>query len=204
MRALRLLFVALLLPACVFTLAALFDPAQRPAPATAVLTAVVFLPLWYTAGFLTLLSGLAAGRRRRTEAALFCGVLAVPALAVTGGWRALHAWHPGPVPLDGFRTLSFLLTGGVLAWCCALFATAAGPPGRVPSPAAVFFIPLWLGICLVNAVLGVREGYAVAEEAALALVNVLPPAVLSVLAGHASHRRAPDGPRPRSCRREDR
>lgn len=72
----------------------------------------------------------------------------------------------------------------------------------MPSPVAFFFIPLWLGICLVNAVLGVREGYAVGEEAALALVNVLPPAALSVLTGHSSDRRKSDGRRSRSCRRE--
>lgn len=187
MRAVRLLCAGLLLLASVFTLASLFDPADhRGAPATAVLTAVVFLPLWYTAGSLVCLSGFASGRRRRTEAALCCGVLAVPALAVAGMWQALRLWHPGPVPLDGLRTLSFLLAGAALVGCCALSAAAAGPPGRVPQPVAVVFIPLWLVICVVNAVLGVREGYGVGGEAALALVNFSPPAALSLLPGRRS------------------
>lgn len=183
MRTVRLLIAALLLAASVFTLASLFDPSHRPAPTTAALTAVVFLPLWYTAGFLNFLSGVAAGRRRSTEAALFCTLLAVPALAVTGAWRALHVWHTGPVSLDGIRTLSLLLVGGALVCCCALFATTVGCHRRAPNPVAVFFIPLWLGTCALNAVLGVREGYAAGEEAVLALVNLLPPAALSLIAG---------------------
>lgn len=154
------------------------------------LTAAVFLPLWYTAGSLC---DEVADYPRRGRSTLSGVLLVVPVAAVAGLWWAVRAWHPGSVDLAGVRTPLFLLAGAALVSCCTLLATAVDGSSQRLSAASAFFAPLWLGVCLVNAFLGVRVGYAVAEEAAISAAHLLPPVGLSVLlAWHSAARERAD------------
>jgi hypothetical protein len=78
----------------------------------------------------------------------------------------------------------FVWLAGIALWAAVwlLIALLAGPRAG-GGPVVLVFGPLWLIVCLVNLVAGVRSsGYGVAEELPVLLVNAALPLAVAVLA----------------------
>jgi hypothetical protein len=172
--------------------------------------AAVFVPLWYFIAVVNAGMGVvSAGYALRSEimmcwlvfgapAMVAIGVAAVWAPVVTGG-RIWFVWVAGAALWGAVWLLIGLLTpasaSGPVSASVAGPASASGPvsapaagPGSasaraVAGLAVLVFGPLWLIICGVNLVVGVRSaGYSVAEEVPVLLANAALPLAVAVAA----------------------
>ncbi|MEU8613597.1 hypothetical protein AB0C29_36995 [Actinoplanes sp. NPDC048791] len=163
-------------------LSALLAPGPR-----GLIAAGVFVPLWYFIAVLNAWLGVVSeGYPVRAEIVVFGLVFGVPAVvAVVVG--SLYS------PEVGGARIWFLWAAGVGLWAAVwlLISLLAGGPDAAGLVVLVFG-PLWLVVCVVNLVVGVRSaGYSVAEELPILLANAALPLAVAVVAWRAVARRRP-------------
>ncbi|GAB3832313.1 hypothetical protein ACFPIJ_54380 [Dactylosporangium cerinum] len=125
-----------------------------------------------------------AGYPLRAEATVFVAVFGVPALvAAVAAWASRAWWDGGPVFHIG--RLPIVIAAGVMLWTASALLAAllaqVSSGHTITGPVLVSFGPLWLLLCVVNLVIGVRvAGYGVLEELLTLLVNAAGPITVAV------------------------
>ncbi|WP_250008101.1 hypothetical protein [Actinoplanes sp. M2I2] len=150
----------------------------------------VFVPLWLAVSVINAGIGVfSAGYKPSEEAGFLLPVFGVPALAAGLAW---WAWPDGP-PLGGVRFFWFLIVGIALWASIALLAELLIPQATRETAlrtATFVFVPVWVALQVVNLLIGVLvEGYSVAEELVVLLVNVAVPAGIALVTSRLVQRR---------------